>query len=72
MDYFLLNATTGELHTARPLDRELLPDATGIITLGVRVRVCLDCKPIGFILPIVSIRIHFPLGERAYRWAARK
>lgn len=38
MDYFLLNATTGELHTARPLDREILPDATGIITLSVRVR----------------------------------
>lgn len=39
MDYFLLNATTGELRTARPLDREILPDATGIITLSVRVRV---------------------------------
>lgn len=44
MDYFLLNATTGELHTARPLDREILPDATGIITLSVRVCVCLDCN----------------------------
>lgn len=37
MDYFLLDAKTGELHTARPLDREALPDATGIIVLTVRV-----------------------------------
>lgn len=37
MDYFLLNAKTGELHTARPLDREALSDATGIIVLTVRV-----------------------------------
>lgn len=37
MDYFLLDAKTGELHTARPLDREALPDATGIIILTVRV-----------------------------------
>lgn len=36
-DYFLLNAKTGELHTARPLDREALPDATGLIVLSVRV-----------------------------------
>lgn len=37
MDYFLLDAKTGELHTARPLDRESLPDATGLISLTVRV-----------------------------------
>lgn len=37
MDYFLLDAKTGELHTARPLDREALPDATGLIVLTVRV-----------------------------------
>lgn len=37
MDYFLLDAKTGELHTARPLDREALPDATGIIILTIRV-----------------------------------
>lgn len=37
MDYFLLDAKTGELHTARPLDREALPDATGLIVLSVRV-----------------------------------
>lgn len=39
MDYFLLDAKTGELHTARPLDREALPDATGIIVLTVRVSI---------------------------------
>lgn len=37
MDYFLLDAKSGELRTARPLDREALPDATGLITLSVRV-----------------------------------
>lgn len=37
MDYFLLDAKSGELHTARPLDREALSDATGIIILTVRV-----------------------------------
>ena len=37
MDYFLLDAKTGELRTARPLDREALPDATGIIILTIRV-----------------------------------
>lgn len=36
-DYFLLDAKTGELRTARPLDREALPDATGLIVLSVRV-----------------------------------
>lgn len=45
MDYFLLNAKTGELHTARPLDRESLPDATGIITLTVRARELIDGMP---------------------------
>lgn len=39
MDYFLLDAKTGELRTARPLDREALPDATGIIVLTVRVSI---------------------------------
>lgn len=37
MDYFLLDAKSGELHTARPLDREALPGATGIIVLTIRV-----------------------------------
>lgn len=39
MDYFLLDAKSGELYTARPIDREALPDATGIIVLSVRVRI---------------------------------
>lgn len=42
MDYFLLDAKTGELRTARPLDRESLPDATGIIVLSVRVRILIQ------------------------------
>lgn len=39
MDYFLLDAKTGELHTARPLDREALADSTGIIVLTIRVSI---------------------------------
>lgn len=37
MDYFLLDSKNGELRTAKPLDKESLPDATGLITLTVRV-----------------------------------
>ncbi|XP_036327722.1 cadherin-87A [Rhagoletis pomonella] len=38
MDYFLLDERSGELRTAKPLDREALPDSTGLITLTVRAR----------------------------------
>ncbi|XP_039957046.1 cadherin-87A [Bactrocera tryoni] len=38
MDYFLLDEKSGELRTAKPLDREALPDSTGLITLTVRAR----------------------------------
>lgn len=37
MDYFLLDSRTGELRTAKPLDKEALPDATGLVVLTVRV-----------------------------------
>lgn len=36
MDYFLLDAQSGELRTGKPLDKEALPDATGLITLTVK------------------------------------
>lgn len=36
MDYFLLDVHTGELRTGKPLDKEALPDATGVITLTVK------------------------------------
>lgn len=38
MEYFLLDSKTGELRTAKPLDKEALPDATGLVVLSVRVR----------------------------------
>lgn len=38
MDYFLLDSKTGELRTAKPLDKEALPDATGLVVLTVRVK----------------------------------
>lgn len=39
MDYFLLNDKTGELRTAKPLDKEALEDATGLLVVIVRVRI---------------------------------
>ena len=39
MEYFLLDSKTGELRTAKPLDKEALPDATGLMVFKVRVSV---------------------------------
>lgn len=39
MDYFLLNDKTGELRTAKPLDKEALEDATGLLVVIVRVSI---------------------------------
>jgi hypothetical protein len=39
MDYFLLDPKTGELRTAKPLDKEALDDSTGVINITVRVSV---------------------------------
>lgn len=44
-DYFLLDAHSGELRTAKPLDREALEDSTGIITLGIRARELVNGVP---------------------------
>lgn len=45
MDYFLLDSKTGELRTAKPLDKEALPDATGLVSLTVRARELVDGQP---------------------------
>lgn len=37
-DYFLLDGNTGELRTAKPLDRERLADTNGVLSLSVRAR----------------------------------
>lgn len=47
MDYFLLDAQTGELRTGKPLDKEALPDATGLITLTVKAHEILDDQQLG-------------------------
>lgn len=44
-DYFLLDAQTGELRTAKPLDREALEDSTGIISLVIRARELVNGVP---------------------------
>lgn len=45
MDYFLLDERTGELRTAKPLDREALNDSTGLISLLIRARELVDGVP---------------------------
>lgn len=45
MDYFLLDAQTGELRTGKPLDKEALPDATGLIMLVVKAHEIVDGQP---------------------------
>ncbi|XP_070490349.1 cadherin-87A isoform X2 [Chironomus tepperi] len=45
MDYFLIDSITGELRTGKPLDKEELPDASGIVTLVVRAREIVDGIP---------------------------
>ncbi|XP_061400398.1 cadherin-87A [Musca vetustissima] len=45
MDYFLLDEHTGELRTAKPLDREALPDGSGIMKLTVRAREVVNGVP---------------------------
>lgn len=37
MDYFSLDGLSGDLTTAKPIDRETLSNSNGIITLTVRV-----------------------------------
>ncbi|XP_073989842.1 cadherin 87A [Rhodnius prolixus] len=45
LDYFLLDSETGELRTAKPLDREALQESTGILTLTIRAREIVDGVP---------------------------
>uniref|UniRef100_A0A1B6L3B2 Cadherin domain-containing protein n=1 Tax=Graphocephala atropunctata TaxID=36148 RepID=A0A1B6L3B2_9HEMI len=42
LDYFLLDSTTGELRTAKPLDREALLNSTGVISLIIKAREMVD------------------------------
>ncbi|XP_030078648.1 cadherin-87A [Drosophila hydei] len=44
-DYFLLDSNSGELRTAKPLDREALTDSTGLISLVVRAREVVNDVP---------------------------
>lgn len=47
MDYFLLNDKTGELRTAKPLDKEALEDATGLLVVIVRVSITRSFTTVG-------------------------
>ncbi|KAJ8670760.1 hypothetical protein QAD02_002019 [Eretmocerus hayati] len=44
-DYFLLDMMTGELRTAKPLDREALDNSTGVLSFRVRAREVVDGQP---------------------------
>lgn len=37
MNYFLLDPVTGELRTAKPLDREALDNPTGVLSINIKV-----------------------------------
>lgn len=45
LDYFIIDSNSGELRTAKPLDKEELPDASGIVHLTVRAREIVDGVP---------------------------
>lgn len=45
LDYFLVDSKSGELRTGKPLDKEELPEASGIITLVVRAREVVNGVP---------------------------
>ncbi|XP_017767839.1 PREDICTED: cadherin-87A isoform X2 [Nicrophorus vespilloides] len=42
MNYFLLDSVTGELRTAKPLDRESIDNPDGILTLNIKAREIID------------------------------
>jgi hypothetical protein len=42
MDYFILDAITGELRTARPLDKEAVDNPQGILTLNIKAHELVD------------------------------
>lgn len=44
-DYFLLDSDSGELRTAKPLDREALDNSTGILTLKIKARELINGEP---------------------------
>lgn len=56
MDYFSLDGLSGDLTSAKPIDRELLSNNNGIITLTVRVSLNLHTI---FYLIFVYILIFF-------------
>ncbi|KAI5703141.1 hypothetical protein M8J75_008227 [Diaphorina citri] len=45
-EFFLIDSNTGELKTAKPLDREILGGTNGVISLTVRAREMVDGKPL--------------------------
>lgn len=50
MNLFLLDAVTGELRTAKPLDKEALDNPDGVIVLNIKVTLFLFRKIRGLIL----------------------
>ena len=45
MDYFLVDSERGEIRTAKPLDREILTNSSGVIHFFVQVRELVDNQP---------------------------
>lgn len=63
MDYFLVDSKTGELRTAKPLDKEELPETSGIITLTVRAREIYDGSPSNDALSSTTAKVSITIRD---------
>lgn len=63
MDYFLVDSKSGELRTAKPLDKEELPEASGIITLTVRAREVVDGVPSNDAIASATTRVSITIRD---------
>jgi hypothetical protein len=63
LDYFLIDSISGELRTAKPLDKEELPDASGIIHLIVRAREVVDGHPSNDVMSSANTRVAITIRD---------
>lgn len=63
MDYFLVDSKSGEMRTAKPLDKEELPEASGIITLVVRGREVVDGVPSNDALSSTTTKVFITIRD---------
>lgn len=61
LNLFLIDAITGELRTAKPLDKEAIDNPEGILTFAIKVK---DCIFFAGFFRLTSENI---LGKRSHR-----